>query len=169
MKHQKIGDIVPLGADIYMIEKIENGFVWMRQPNARGKSKKLYWREVPYFEEGKLVVPTMAEKPKTIKSNIHLGSFFKKNSGENIQVSREFIAFAYEWIDDLLYRILDDCIKNAMAKGHTRLMPSHFRRIHYENEHRYYNPDNDDYAIKESIWLDKDEESKQERGVEDDL
>ena len=47
MKHQKVGDIVPLGADIYMIEKIENGFVWMRQPNARGKSKKLYWREVP--------------------------------------------------------------------------------------------------------------------------
>ena len=164
MKHQKVGDIVPLGADIYMIEKIENGFVWMRQPNARGKSKKLYWREVPYFEDGKLVVPTMEQKPKTIKTNIHLGSFFKKNSGENIQVSREFIAYAYEWIDDLLYRILDDCIKNAQAKGHSRLMPAHFRRIHYDHNYRYYEPDNDDYALKESIWLDRDEEAREKQG-----
>ena len=55
MKSQKVGDIVPLGADIYMIQKIENGWVYLRQPNARGKQKKLYWREVPYFEEGKLM------------------------------------------------------------------------------------------------------------------
>ena len=110
----------------------------------------------------------MEQKPKTIKTNIHLGSFFKKNSGENIQVSREFIAYAYEWIDDLLYRILDDCIKNAQAKGHSRLMPAHFRRIHYDHNYRYYEPDNDDYALKESIWLDRDEEVREKRGDEDD-
>jgi len=167
MKHQKIGDIVPLGADIYMIEKIENGIVWMRQPNARGKSKKMYWREVPYFEDGKLVVPTMEERPKTLNTKIHLGSFFKKNTGENIQVSREFIAYAYEWIDDLLWRILDDCLLNAQAKGHTRLMPSHFRRIHYNHDRPYYNPENNDYAIKESIWMDHDEKLREQRGKED--
>ena len=168
MKHQKIGDIVPIGADIYMIEKIENGFVWMRQPNARGKSKKMYWREVPYFEEGKLVIPTMENKPKTLNTKIHLGSFFKKHSGENIQVSREFIAFAYELIDDLLYRILDDCIKNASAKGHTRLMPAHFRRLDYNYSYRYYEADNDDYAIKESIWINKDDELREKRREEDE-
>ena len=55
MKHHKIGDIVPLGGDIYMVQKVENGWVYLRQPNARGKQKRLYWREVPYFEDGKLV------------------------------------------------------------------------------------------------------------------
>jgi len=168
MKSQKVGDIVPLGADIYMIEKIENGFVWMRQPNARGKSKKMYWREVPYFEDGKLVVPTMEKKPKTLNTKINLGAFFKKNSGENIQVSREFIAYSYEWIDDLLHRILDDCLLNAQAKGHSRLMPAHFRRIHYNHQYRYYEPENDDYAIKESIWMDHDEENRKRRSDEED-
>jgi hypothetical protein len=166
MKHQKVGDVVPIGADVYMIQKIENGFVYLRQPNARGKQKKMYWREVPYFEEGKLVVPTMKEKPKTVNTRIHLGSFFK--GGTNKQVSREFLAYAKEWIDDLLQRVLDDCILNAEAKGHSRLMPSHFRPIYYRPDRSYYNPDNDDYAIKECIWSEVDEENREKRKVEED-
>ena len=160
MKSQKVGDIVPLGADIYMIEKIENGFVWMRQPNARGKSKKMYWREVPYFDEGKLVVPTMEKLPK-FNWKIHLGSIFKKNSGEEFQVSKEFIAYAYEMIDDLLYRILDDCIANAIDNGDRRLMPAHFRPIYYNHNYRYYEEDQNDYARKESIWFHLDLERRE--------
>ena len=156
MKSQKVGDIVPLGADIYMIEKIENGWVYMRQPNARGKSKKLYWREVPYFDEGKLVVPTMEKLPK-FNSKIHLGSFFKKNSGDDFQISKEYVAFAYEMIDDLLHRILDDSIANAVANGDRRLMPAHFRPIDFYNRYTYYEEDQNDYARKESVWLQVDE------------
>lgn len=87
MKSQKVGDIVPIGADIYMIEKIDNGWVYMRQPNARGKSKKMYWREVPYFDGGKLVVPTMEKLPK-FNSKIHLGSFFKRTLVKNFKYLR---------------------------------------------------------------------------------
>ena len=160
MKSQKVGDIVPIGADIYMIEKIDNGWVYMRQPNARGKSKKMYWREVPYFDGGKLVVPTMEKLPK-FNSKIHLGSFFKKNSGEEFQVSKEFIAYAYEMIDDLLHRVLDDCIANAIDNGDRRLMPAHFRPIYYNHNYRYYEEDQNDYARKESIWLQLDEERRE--------
>ena len=159
MKSQKVGDIVPIGADIYMIEKIDNGWVYMRQPNARGKSKKMYWREVPYFDGVKLVVPTMEKLPK-FNSKIHLGSFFKKNSGEEFQVSKEFIAYAYEMIDDLLHRVLDDCIANAIDNGDRRLMPAHFRPIYYNHNYRYYEEDQNDYARKESIWLQLDEERR---------
>ena len=62
-----------------------------------------------------------------------------------------------------MYRILDDCIQNAVAKGHSRLMPAHFRRLDYNYNYRYYEPDNDDYAIKESIWMDHDEELREQR------
>tara|TARA_R110000824_G_scaffold209542_6_gene395375 strand:- start:1678 stop:2187 length:510 start_codon:yes stop_codon:yes gene_type:complete len=165
MKQQKVGDIVPIGADIYMIEKIANGIVYMRQPNARGKSKQMYWREVPYFEDGKLVIPDMKKKPKTVNTRIHLGSFFK--GGTSKQVSREFIAYSKEWIDDLLHRILDDCVMNAEAKGHSRLMPAHFRPIHYIHDRPYFNPANDDYALKESIWYEEDEANYERREEKD--
>tara|TARA_R110002020_G_scaffold180021_1_gene373842 strand:+ start:530 stop:1033 length:504 start_codon:yes stop_codon:yes gene_type:complete len=167
MKHQKIGDIVPIGADIYMIEKIANGVVYMRQPNARGKSKQMYWREVPYFEDGKLIIPDMKRKPKTVNTRIHLGSFFK--NGTDLQVSREFIAYAKEWIEDHLQRVLDDCERNAYAKGHSRLMPAHFRPIYRELKPRpYYNPANDDYALKESIWYEEDNANYERRKEEDE-
>ena len=157
MKNQKVGDIVPLGADIYMIQKIENGWVYLRQPNARGKQKKLYWREVPYFEEGKLVIPTIEKLPK-FNSKIHLGSFFKNNAGDDFQISKEYIAFAYEMIDDLLHRIVDDSVANAVAKGDRRLMPSHFRPIDYNFRYRYFEEEQNDYARKESVWLHEDKE-----------
>ena len=166
MKHQKVGDVVPIGADVYMIQKIKNGIVYLRQPNARGKAKQMYWREVPYFEDGKLVVPDMKKKPKTVNTRIHLGSFFK--GGTDKQVSREFIAYAKEWIDDLLNRILDDCVLNAEAKGHSRLMPAHFRPVRYMYDRTYYNPANDDYALKESIWIEEDEVNYERRKEEDE-
>ena len=154
---QNVGDIVPIGGDIYMIQKIENGWVYLRQPNARGKQKRLYWREVPYFEDGKLVIPTIEKLPK-FNSKIHLGSFFKKESGDNFQVSKEYIAFAYEMLDDLLHRILDDSIANAVAQGDRRLMPSHFRPIDYSFRYRYFEEEQNDYARKESVWLHEDKE-----------
>ena len=162
MQSHKVGDIVPIGGDIYMVQNLDNGWVYLRQPNARGKQKKLYWREVPYFEDGKLIIPTMDDKPKTLNTKIHLGSFFKKNSGD-IQVSREFIAYAYEWIDDLLHRILDDCILNVQASGQRRMMPAHFRPIHYNHDRRYYDIRNNDYAEKESIWIQQDEANRKRR------
>ena len=164
MKHHKIGDIVPLGGDIYMVQKVENGWVYLRQPNARGKQKRLYWREVPYFEDGKLVIPTIEKLPR-FNSKIHLGSFFKKHSGDDFQVSKEYIAFAYEMIDDLLHRILDDSIANALDNGDRRLMPAHFRPIYYSHNYRYYEEDQNDYARKESAWLQVD---KDRREVEED-
>ena len=168
MKHQKVGDIVPIGADIYMIEKIANGVVYMRQPNARGKSKQMYWREVPYFEDGKLIIPDMKRKPKTVNTRIHLGSFFK--TGTDLQVSREFLAYAMEWIGDHLQRVLDDCERNAYAMGHNRLMPAHFRPIYRELKPRpYYNPANDDYALKESIWYEEDDANYERRREEENV
>ena len=154
---QNVGDIVPIGGDIYMIQKIENGWVYLRQPNARGKQKKMYWREVPYFEDGKLVIPTIEKLPR-FNSKIHLGSFFKKYSGEDFQVSKEYIAFAYEMIDDLLHRILDDSIANAVESGDRRLMPAHFRPIDYSYRYRYYEEEQNDYARKESVWMLEDRE-----------
>ena len=161
MKHQKIGDIVPIGADIYMIEKLEEGWVYLRQPNARGKSKKIYWREVPYFEDGKLIIPEIKKLP-TFNSKIHLGSFFKKNS--ELQVSKEFIAFAYEHIESLLHSLLELAHDNAISREEKRLMPAHWYILNLKpQEGNGYWKEQNEYAIKESVWLHVDEERRESK------
>ena len=52
MNSSKIGDIVPLDGDIYIVKRVKDGWVYLRQPNARGKERKMYWREVPHFING---------------------------------------------------------------------------------------------------------------------
>ena len=158
MKYHKIGDPVPIATDIYIVEKIKDGYVHLRKLNARGKAKKMYWREVPYFEEGKLVIPTMEKLP-SFNSKIHLGSFFKKNS--TLQVSKEFIAFAYEHIESILHDLLQLAHDNAVTKGHKRLLPAHWYLLELRpGEGKGYIEEQNDYAIKESIWIHKDEEAK---------
>ena len=153
MYRSKLGDIVPLDGDIYIVKRVEDGWVYLRQPNARGKERKMYWREVPYFSEGQLIVPKKVEENKpSFNSKLHLGSIFKKNT--DMQVSKEFIAFAYENIENLILCLLDLAESNALRKDHKRLIPAHWHWLEIPpNTGKGYWPKNNDYAIKESIFL----------------
>ena len=162
MKHHKIGDIVPLGPDVYIVKNVKDGYVFLRQPNARGKEKKLYWREVPYFEEGELITPSINKMPK-FNSKIHLGGFFKKHS--TLQVSKEFVAFAYEHVDSILHDLLQLAHDNAVAKGHKRLLPAHWYLLELRTgEGKGYIEEQNDYAIKESAWIHEDEKGRSNGG-----
>ena len=153
-----VNDPVPIGPDIYFVKKIENGYVYLRKNGGRGKMKKIYWREVPYFEDGKLVVPTMDKMP-SFNSKIHLGSFFKKNS--TLQVSKEFVAFAYEHIESILHDLLQLAHDNAVVKGHKRLLPAHWYLLELRpGEGKGYIEEQNDYAIKESAWIHEDEKRR---------
>ena len=91
----------------------------------------------------------------TFNSKIHLGSFFKKNS--NFQVSKEFIAFAYEHIDSILHDLLELAHDNAIANNDRRLMPAHWYMLELRpNEGKGYFGEHNEYAIKESVWLHED-------------
>tara|TARA_R100000008_G_scaffold22781_1_gene12116 strand:- start:6400 stop:6888 length:489 start_codon:yes stop_codon:yes gene_type:complete len=160
MNSSKIGDIVPLDGDIYIVKRIENGWVYLRQPNARGKERKLYWREVPYFDEGKLIIPPKIENNKpSFNSKLHLGSLFKKQT--DMQVSKEFIAFAYENIETIILSLLDLAIGNAEVREDKRLVPAHWYWLemppHIQNG---YWPSQNDYALKESLFLKTDRSNK---------
>lgn len=160
MNNSKIGDIVPLDGDIYIVKRVENGWVYLRQPNARGKERKMYWREVPYFNNGELVIPPKIEDNKpSFNSKLHLGSMFKNHT--EMQVSKEFIAFAYENIESLILSLLDAAILNAEKREHKRLIPAHWYWLemapHIE---KGYWPKQNDYALKESIFLHTDKVKK---------
>jgi hypothetical protein len=149
MKH-KIGDVIPIGPDLYIVREIINGEIHLRKPNGRGKPKIMHWREVPYFENGELVTPNLKKKPK-INSRFNLGGLFKKNT--ELQVTKEFIALAFENIEGIILELLDIAEQNAVSKGHKRLIPAHWYYLELPmRAGKGYWPEQNDYAIKESIW-----------------
>ena len=158
MNSSKIGDIVPLDGDIYIVKRVEDGWVYLRQPNARGKERKMYWREVPHFNNGEVVIPPNIEDNKpSFNSKLHLGSMFKNNT--EMQVSKEFIAFAYENIESLILCLLDVAENNAIKKEHKRLIPAHWHWLELApNVGNGYWPKQNDYALKESLFLHTDKE-----------
>jgi len=146
----KIGDQTIIGTEVFQVKGIKDGLIELRKLGGR-KIITMLPDEIPYFKDGKLVIPEVQSwKSLTIDTKINLSKLLKGNT--DLQVSKPFMAFVRENIEDLIISLLEEAETLALKQNKRRLEPAHWYwldvPLHISNT---YNAEQNDYAIYESI------------------